>query len=432
MTTPTNNISILMVDDEEDDCKLYTSILSQAGYTIFTAPSLKKAQVILNQHNIGLLLVDLRLPDGHGLKLLTPAQKRDPYVVTVVLTGFASTENAIAALKAGAYDFLTKPCPYDKLLAAINRAAEKYILQKSLNERTRELEEINRTLDHRVQEATSAIFSLNEELKRKVETLVQTNNAQARFVEDMAHELKNPLAVIWGYSTFWLWRPKNEWDHAQQRKSLEVIHRNSQHLQDLIEELLDSSRLASHKIVLNKETFHPEIVLRETVEELRLQANNKKISITIDCPKTNEYMLCADRNRLRQILSNLITNAIKFTPENGRITITAKDEETCIHFCVKDTGIGIPQKYAKKIFDRFFQRKGTTSGNKGLGLGLTIVKGLVKLHGGQVWLNSEPKKGSHFHFTIPKKFSPSADKKLSAPLNEEENITLTSNHFFEK
>ncbi|TBR21113.1 response regulator, partial [bacterium] len=248
-------LRILVVDDESADVELHRSILEAAGYQVATAASVRQARKALAERPHQLLLTDLRLPDGDGMALLEDAHAADPHAAAVVLTGFSSVENAVTALKAGAYDFLPKPCPEERLAASVHRAAERYELSRTLASRTGELETMNTELDRRVKDATQEIFSLNEKLKRTVSDLVEVNRRQARFLEDMAHELKNPLSVVIGYTSFLLRRPMSEWTEEELERSLQSVTRNANHLHALIEELLDSARLAGRKMVLQPEAL---------------------------------------------------------------------------------------------------------------------------------------------------------------------------------
>jgi len=215
----------------------------------------------------------------------------------------------------------------------------------------------------------------------------------------MAHEVKNPLAVVWGYASYLLKRPIEEWTPEDLKRSLESIRRNAQHIQAMIEELLDSSRIDSHKVTLSCSRFAANGVVREAAEGLRLQAEDRGLTLRAECPAADVHVF-ADENRLRQILLNLIVNAIKFTPRGGRIAVRLASEEEGAHFCVEDTGRGLTPEQIQRVFERFYQAD-TPETRSGLGLGLHIVHGLVTLHEGRVWVESAPGKGSKFHFILP-------------------------------
>lgn len=399
--SPQPRLRILVVDDESADVALHKSVLEAAGYMVATAASVRLARKALSERPYQLLLTDLRLPDGDGMALLEDAHASDPHAAAVVLTGFSSVENAVTALKAGAYDFLPKPCPEERLLAAVHRAAERYELSRTLAARTGELETMNAELDRRVKDATREIFTLNEKLKKTVSDLVEVNRRQARFLEDMAHELKNPLSVVIGYTSFLLRRPMSEWTEEELERSLQSVTRNANHLHALIEELLDSARLAGRKMTLHAEALDARQAALEAAEAWGLKAAEKGVVVETDLSPA-AMTVWADPNRLRQIFNNLLSNAVKFTPSGGRVLVSAHPDVRGAVFCVSDSGPGIPAADAEKVFERFYQVEGKHQENvKGLGLGLSIVAGLIGLHGGRVWAESRPGEGARFCFTLP-------------------------------
>ena len=401
MTSNTPRLRVLVVDDEPADTELHEDILTAAGYAVTSAGSLAAARKALATKPHQILLVDLRLPDGDGLDLLVDAHQADPHAAAVVLTGFSSVDNAVTVMRAGAYDFLSKPCPEERLLSAVHRAAERYELARTLTQRTSELEAMNAELDRRVQDATAEIFSLNEKLKKTVSELVDINKGQTRFLEDMAHELKNPLSVVIGYSSFLLRRPMEEWTPEELERSLQSVARNSQHLHSLIEELLDSARLAGKKMALDSKPLDAAQAAHQAAEEWRLKGTEKGVQIVTEIAD-DAGTVCADSNRLRQVFNNLLSNALKFTPSGGRVTVSARAQTGSVLFCVADTGPGIPAKDAERIFERFYQVEGKHQEHvRGLGLGLSITAGLVHLHGGRIWVESDTGRGARFFFDIP-------------------------------
>ncbi|OIO11204.1 MAG: hypothetical protein AUJ52_02340 [Elusimicrobia bacterium CG1_02_63_36] len=404
MAHKAQRLPILIVEDEPGDAQRHARLLEDAGYDVVISETLRQARAHIADRSFSVLLVDLRLPDGDGLELLDPARANDPNTVAVVVTAFASVETAVAAIKAGAYDFLTKPVPSEKFVSALHRAAERYELSKGLSERTRKMESVNEQLDHRVQDATHEIFELNERLRRFVGQLVETNNHQTRYLEDMAHELKNPLAVVMGYASYLTRDPLDSFDPAEVEKCLKAVFDNSQQLHRLIEELLDSTRLAGRKISISPVEISGAQLLKETVDGMDFKAKEHGLSISLDLPSKEPLTLAADPVRLKQILHNLLTNAIKFTDSGGKITVRARRMDHGVQFSVSDTGRGMSSDQLERVFDRFFQVPGSNGGsNRGLGLGLNIVHGLIRLHGGRIWAESEQGRGSTFYFTMPEK-----------------------------
>ncbi|TBR24513.1 HAMP domain-containing histidine kinase, partial [bacterium] len=193
----------------------------------------------------------------------------------------------------------------------------------------------------------------------------------------------------------------SEWTEEELQRSLESVTRNANHLHALIEELLDSARLAGRKMVLAPEALDARQSALEAAEAWGLKAAEKDVRVETDF-STSPMTVWADANRLRQILNNLLSNAVKFTPKGGRVVVSAHPDVRGVVFCVADSGPGIPSADAEKVFERFYQVDGKHQEHvRGLGLGLSIVAGLIQLHGGKVWVESRPGDGARFHFLLP-------------------------------
>jgi signal transduction histidine kinase len=172
-------------------------------------------------------------------------------------------------------------------------------------------------------------------------------------------------------------------------------------LLELINDVLDLSRIEAGRVELHREVFRASDVISEAVAALHPLAKNK--NITVEQSLETSLMISADPLRLKEILYNLVSNAIKFTPEKGHITVTCKGLAGGILFSISDTGIGIPPGELQAIFDKFYQVGSTTRGvREGTGLGLAITKSLVEMHGGRIWVESTPGEGSRFQFILPR------------------------------
>jgi len=185
-----------------------------------------------------------------------------------------------------------------------------------------------------------------------------------------------------------------------QKRFIGHIHRDAQYLLSLINDILDLSKIEAGRLDLRRESFDPAAVIEEAVSSIRLRAelNSIRVQTSIEAPPA----LIADRLRFRQILLNLLSNSVKFTPEGGQIRVDATTTPGCVTISVSDTGIGIPNQKHAAVFDKFQQVGVVTKGiREGTGLGLAITKALVEQHGGSISLESEPGKGTRFTFTIP-------------------------------
>lgn len=241
-----------------------------------------------------------------------------------------------------------------------------------------------------------------ESLRREKELRAQAesaNRAKDEFLAVLSHELRSPLNAMSGWARM---LQAGTLDAEKAKKAIDVIDRNINLQNNLIEDLLDISRFISGKIKIEPADIDFCRVVSDAVETVRPAAETKNISITFDSAAEN-CELYGDRNRLQQVVGNLLTNAIKFTPENRDVRVSLESDEEIVRLRVADAGIGIEEDLLPHIFDRFRQADGSTKRNYGgLGLGLAIVKTLVEMHGGRVSAASEGRdRGSTFTVEIP-------------------------------
>ncbi|QLC48814.1 PAS domain S-box protein [Methanolobus zinderi] len=226
------------------------------------------------------------------------------------------------------------------------------------------------------------------------------NRTKSEFLANMSHELRTPLNSIIGFSDVLLNEVAGE-VNEQQYRYLNHISQSGRHLLNIINEILDISKIESGKITLHREKVSLPEVYEEVYSNLKYLADNKNIEIDVS---TNSYTSCvyADRAKLKQILYNLVGNAIKFTENGGNIRIDTENGDKFVRISVTDTGIGINREDMKKLFTPFVQLDSSKSRRyEGTGLGLALSRELVELHEGNIWAESEPGKGSTFTFTLP-------------------------------
>jgi signal transduction histidine kinase len=215
----------------------------------------------------------------------------------------------------------------------------------------------------------------------------------------MSHELRTPLHTVIGFSELLAEELEGSLTEKQKR-FVDHIHRDANHLLELINDILDLSKIEAGRLELRAEPFDLGVVVEESLASFRALALAKSITIERELPPN--LMLEADRLRFKQIVVNLLSNAVKFTPEGGRVRIRARLAHEDVLVSVEDTGVGIPKEAHTAIFDKFYQIGETTKGvREGTGLGLAITKRLVEQHGGRIELESEPGKGSRFTFSVP-------------------------------
>lgn len=259
---------------------------------------------------------------------------------------------------------------------------------------------------------TRELAAHNEELALRNLEVERANRLKTEFLASMSHELRTPLHTIIGFSELLgeeMQGPLNE----KQKRFVGHIHRDSLHLLDLINDILDLSKVESGRIELRREPLDLGVLVEESLSTVRASGQSK--ALTIETRIGPLEAVYADPLRLKQILVNLLSNAIKFTPQGGRIDIDARMENDFIEVLVSDTGVGIPRHEQEAIFDIFHQAGATTKGvREGTGLGLAITRRLVEQHGGTIAVSSEPGKGSRFSFTIPASAGEMQPKEVSS------------------
>ena len=237
------------------------------------------------------------------------------------------------------------------------------------------------------------------ELELRNRESAQANQLKTEFLANMSHELRSPLHTVLGFSELLAEETEGQLS-VKQKRFLSHIHDDSQHLLDLINDLLDLSKIEAGRLELRHEAFCLTPVLDEALSSVRPRATAKSVEIRTDVSIAAPVF--AGRLRFKQILHNLLTNAIKFTPDGGKVRVEAATRDGFTEISVSDTGIGVPEDQHQAVFDKFYQVKAATEGGlEGTGLGLAITKRLVEQHGGSIWINSEPGNGSRFTFTIP-------------------------------
>jgi signal transduction histidine kinase len=426
---------LLVVDDEESVAVTMGAILEMDGYHVAISTTGADAVRRLNESAFDLVLTDLRLDDTDGLNIVSEVCRLQPDTVSIILTGYASLESAIKALREGAYDYLIKPCDVEELRAVVARGIERRQLGVQLKLRLAELEDanstirsMNETLQERIDAATaelhqrmSELAEANDEIaglyrqaQKNLEEVQQLDRLKSRFLSMASHELKTPLTSISGLSQVLLRRMRRrleqgrpdeaEWVEEQRGHvdRLELLTSQTSRLGRLIDELLDVSRIESGKL-----DFHWELVdlvglVREVAERLQLTTTSHTIEVDSDNMPTLD--LTGDRDHLEQVLDNLVSNAIKFSPDGGTIRVSLRAEvDDSVVVSIQDPGVGIPPNQLDAIFGLFYQAADPVSRRTGgMGLGLYISREIVTRHGGRIWAESDPPRGSTFNVALPR------------------------------
>ena len=358
--------SILVIDDEEamrDGCQ---QVLSKNGYHTETSADgvdgLRKVRELIPD----LVLVDLKMPGISGMEVLEKIGQIDSTIITIVITGYATVESAVEAMKRGAYDFLPKPFTPDELRIVIKRGLEK-----------------------------RKLFLESLSLRREKERI------EKNFISMVSHEMRRPLVDVQEYFEVVLGGITGKLT-PQQKEMLEKASGQINTLLVLISDWLDMSRLEAGRMLENLEPLDLSQILNKTVDLLRGKMESKKIALEMNI-SPHLTLIKGEKLSMERIFTNLIRNAIDYNREEGKISVKAKEEAECVVIEVSDTGIGIAQKDIPFIFDEFFRVKNRkTQHITGSGLGLSIVKKIVEGHGGSIQVRSEEGKGSTFMVFLPK------------------------------
>jgi signal transduction histidine kinase len=325
-------------------------------------------------------------PDATGGVALVPLRARERLVgLLAVLAASALTADARSALEQAA----------PNLAIACER--------ESAHQNTRRLAVELRRAAQRLEAQNAKLEEQRQELTRLNAELDQAAKLKDQFLANVSHELRTPLNSVIGFSDLLLTMASPDSPLTDtQRDYLETIARNGRHLLDLINELLDLSKIAAGHMRLRLEPLALDALFREVADSVRAQLETRKHKLAIE-PLRETLVVTADRGRLRQVLLNLLSNAIKFTTDGGRITLAAQGAGDRVRVAVSDSGIGIAPDDQKKLFQEFVQLDGSPSRRyEGTGLGLALSKRLVELHGGTIGVESQLGKGSTFWFTVPR------------------------------
>ena len=360
--------SILVVDDNPRNLKLLGIILRPLDYELFIAGDGPHALEILDKTNIDLVLLDIMMPDMNGYEVCEKikSNERTADVPVVFLTAKVDPSDLVAGFEAGAIDYIKKPFNQSELIARIKTHIELKKAKDMLKLQNDELQKLNATKD--------------------------------RFFSIVAHDLKNPLGAIRDLTSS-LAEAYDDFTEEEKKDFLHEMKNSSKTLYELLENLLTWSRSQRNLIQFTPDYFHLDFVVKNCVSTLSLLADNKQIQIIDEVPE--EFEVWADANMVTTIVRNLISNALKFTPEGGNITIRSVADGEIAKVSISDTGVGISPANLKKLFriDSAFTTKGT-SNEAGTGLGLILCQEFVERHGGTIGVESELGQGTTFNFTL--------------------------------
>jgi len=378
-------IHILLVDDDPGDRRLVMLALKKSRppiqFAVQTAQSAAEALDHLKNNSFDLVLLDLGLPDSRGLATVDKVCQAIPHIPVVVLTVLADEETGVQAIKKGASDYLVKSKYFSDLLVRTIR----YSLERKRADQERE--------------------KLNKDLETAVRELSRSNKELQDFAYIIAHDLKAPLRAI-GTLADWMSTDYADKFDEEGRKQMKLLRGRVDRMHNLIEAVLQYSRLGREKekwvqVDLNK--LVPEVIDMVAPPQNITITTESKLPV-IECEET----------RISQVFQNLLSNAVKYMDKpQGRISIGCAEDDGFWKFSVADNGCGIEEKHVDRIF-KIFQTLSPRDEFENTGIGLTMVKKIVELYGGRIWVQSKPGEGSTFFFTLPKQKKEITDTKIKA------------------
>jgi signal transduction histidine kinase len=371
--------TILVVDDNEDNRELLARQLQSQGHRAGLAENGRLALEMMRRQPFDLVLLDIMMPEMDGYQVLEQ-MKADAdlrHLPVIVISALGDMSSIVRCIGLGAEDHLSKPFPRALLEARIRAALERK--------------------------------RWHDQERTYLQTIEATNAAKSRFITAVAHELKNTITPIRGYLDLMLkeaFGPLNE----AQANALHIVNTSAERTTALVADLSDISRIETGHLQLDLGSVSMVRIVTDVISAMKAQTEAKAQAMSVSVP-ADMTPVWADEVRLAQVLTNLVSNAQKYTPKGGAIRIWAEQATNrwagdgaaqVVHVAVEDTGIGIAADEQEHIFQEFFRSADeTVIQTPGVGLGLSITKNLVELQGGRIWFESEHGQGTTFHFTVP-------------------------------
>jgi signal transduction histidine kinase len=389
------NHNLLVIDDEVEITK---SLFRQfrKKYNVFVANSADEAMPILEKEDIQVVLSDQRMPGTTGIGFFRAIKNKYPDALKLILTGYSDIEAVITAINEGqVFRYLTKPWNPAELNMAIEEAFERFELIRNNKILLEKLKVANLTLEKKVLERTADLEKANE-------NLTQLNIEKNKYVGIVAHDLRNPILSA-QLSSNLLISDFASFSESENLDFLRIINERCTYALNLIESFLDASKIESGTLDLNLLSYNYGEFVSMCVDQNQFFAQRKsqEILFTTD---GSDVMLVFDKNKMEQVINNLISNAIKYSHEDKKIEVNIQVKNNELITQVKDEGQGIPENELESIFTPYKTSSvKATNSEKSTGLGLAIVKKIIEAHNGSITVASKQGRGSIFSFTMPMK-----------------------------
>ena len=385
--------TLLVVDDQEGVIAAVVELF-RGRYQVLGAHNVEEALEILRHGGVAVVMADQRMPRVSGSELLAQIARFDPDVTRILMTGYPDIDAVMQAINQGKiYYYVAKPWDPSELEAIIDKAFEYHDLLRERRRLVAELQQANDALEAKV-------LARTEELREKNAALEAMNTLKNEFLGMAAHDLRSPIGNIQSLAELLLENHASL--RSEERREVAVmIHKLARGMVNLLNDLLDITTIESGKIDLQPTPVPMTPYLAEIQHYHQRLAERKRIRLVTEVAE-NLPTVCFDQERIRQVLNNLLSNAIKFSPTHTLVRLTVLPTPMGVEFSVIDQGQGIRVEEQSMLFGAF-QRTSVkpTAGEHSTGLGLSICKKIVELHGGTIGVESEVGRGSRFFFTLP-------------------------------
>jgi signal transduction histidine kinase len=403
---------ILVVDDKEENLFAMEQLLETVDVEIVTADSGNEALLLAMKHDLALILLDVQMPDIDGFEVaeLLRENKRNKNVPIIFATAFGKEDQQIfKGYHSGAVDYLFKPIDENILLSKINVFLELYNQRQKLERRQADLE-------FQVQERTEFLHEANRKLKIEIEErkaiqeeslkakdeAENANNAKSEFLDRMSHELRTPMNSILGFSQVVMQSCKDKLSE-QDLENLGFIHKGGERLMMLIDELLDYSKIYSGDLKLDIKKTNLASIMECSIYSTRDLAEKKEVNVLYSKTSAEGCLVEVDFRRVQQMITNLISNAIKFNNPKGSVGVSVENlDDHYVRLGVRDTGIGILEEDKGMLFKPFERLKADKEAIEGIGIGLAFSKRLIEIMNGNIGFESVYGEGSFFFIDLPK------------------------------
>jgi signal transduction histidine kinase len=371
---------ILIIEDENDVRESYVDMLAFLGHEVTTAENGKDGLEKIFRENYDIVLTDLNMPVMDGLEALRRIKKKNSDIEVIVITGFATIENAIGAMKQGAFDYITKPVSLEHVRIVLNKCIQQINARKE-----------------------------NVKLKNINTELTQLNELKNKFITITNHELRTPLAVLKGYLDLMEMELEGK-TNEDLDEYMSIISNTTNEMIDMIESMHDLSHVDKLISDQNKTILDINEIAEKVYKETKVLFDKRAIKYTL-CTEKKAQKILADAYLMKKAIRELVQNALKFTDSGGQVSLSIKNIHVNkqVYIIVEDEGIGIPAEKLQLIFEPFYEVQDvmhhftsrTDFMGGGIGVGLSLVQGIIASSDGEIAIESTPNNGSTFTIILP-------------------------------